>query len=406
LLVSVPLDKMLEIMLARPVLDEGALDTGVAVAETPEETGPVIPDEIAVAPVEAGPVIPEVSVTEVAVEPRSEVTPLTTELRTEVGRIPVAVEDAGAVPVDCGTVTGSEPGTEVAGLEVAVVGAVPTAVVTPETTELKRDETGGRMPLSVGVAEAGAVDPPLPVKESPDVTLSGVPVEVGATVLLEPPRIPDGPKIMPPVLEEGAADDGTVVSLAAAVVGAITVEGAAPVDPTGTCVEAAVLGWTTLDGTPAVDPTGSKMLDKRFPELGACVEAALGAVLGWTTLDGTPAVDPTVGSRMLDNKFPWLVLCPVVLCPVLDPAELAAELELEAVGCNGFVRLPNKFPVDPALLELDPAFVPVVVPVVPGVVSNELNKSDNERELFEVDENDDCCNVEKDEVIASWEVDC
>jgi hypothetical protein len=153
------------------------------------------------------------------------------------------------------------------------------------------------------------------------------------------------------------------------------------------------------------------MLDRRFPELGACVEAGLAAVLGWTTLDGTPAVDPT-GSRRLDNKFPWLVLCPVVLCPatedgdVLDPAELAAELELEAVGCNGFVRLPNKFPVDPALLELDPAFEPVVVPVVPEVVSNELNKSDNERELFEVDENDDCCDDEKDEVIASWEADC
>ena len=84
---------------------------------------------------------------------------------------------------------------------------------------------------------------------------------------------------------------------------------------------------------------------------------------------------------------------------MLDPAELAAGLELEGVGCNGDKRLPNRFPVDPALLELDPAFDPVVVPGVPGVVSNELNRSDNERELF--DENEDCCCDDAAEVITS-----
>lgn len=210
------LEKMLEITLARSVLDDGGA-----------VPGPVIPDEISVTPVEAGPVIPEGSLVVVGVGTRFEVTSLTTELRAEVGRIPVSVEDGGAVPVEAGD-----------------VGAVPTALVTPETTELKRDVTGERMPLSVGVAEAGAVEPPLPEKETPEVTLSGVVVVAGASLVLDPPRIPDGPKRIPPVLEEAGSDDGTVSLglMGLVVVGAITVEGAEPVDPAGICVVAAVLG--------------------------------------------------------------------------------------------------------------------------------------------------------------------
>lgn len=71
---------------------------------------------------------------------------------------------------------------------------------------------------------------------------------------------------------------------------------------------------------------------------------------------------------------------------------LEVVLDVDAVGWRGFTRLPNKSPVVPAALELDP--VPVVEPVDE---SSPLNISDNERFDDEEDENDD------DDVMSSWE---
>ena len=187
--------RMLEIMLARAVVPALVAEVG-DVAEAPAES-PKLP----------GPVTPAVVVAR-----RSEVSPPTSEVK-----IPPPDEDAeAAVPV--GTVTGAVPEALVDPTEsvttgsVAVdVGAVPRAVVTPETTEPRRDVAPGRRPASVEDA-AAAVEPPVPVKETPDVTTSGLEVEAGVAGVVAV-TTPPGPKVMAPLLEAASEIEvGTEVS--------------------------------------------------------------------------------------------------------------------------------------------------------------------------------------------------
>lgn len=134
--------RMLEMMLARAVVP--ALEPEIVdVAEAPAESTPELPD----------PVTPET-----VVGKRSELSPPTSEDRMPLSEADAEAEAAviGAVPDRVGAATellSTEP-------PESIVGALPRAVVTPDTTELRREPTPGRRPESV--AEPAAVDPPVP----------------------------------------------------------------------------------------------------------------------------------------------------------------------------------------------------------------------------------------------------
>lgn len=161
--------RMLEIMLARPVL-AALVAVGLPVGETRVS--------VELTPVEADPVTP------VPDGSKSETTLDTTPpVEAAVGE---AVGVTVSEPVSVGEATGVVVGTR--------------AVVRPETTLLR----AGRRPESVALV--GAVEAPVPEKDRPDATLSAV-VVVGTVVSVGVGvTIPPGPKVTGPVLEGAAAD--------------------------------------------------------------------------------------------------------------------------------------------------------------------------------------------------------
>jgi hypothetical protein len=187
--------RMLGIMLARAVVP------ALVAADKPEATVGETSPPVEPAPELPGPVTPEV------VGRRSEVSPPTSEAKSP--------PSDDAEPVE--TETGVEPEAVMAAPESATVGAdaivvdaVPRAVVTPETTEPRRDVTPGRRPASAELP--AAVEPPLPEKETSDVTPSKLVVATGVAAVVGV-TTPPGPKVMAPLLETPEADVGREVSI-------------------------------------------------------------------------------------------------------------------------------------------------------------------------------------------------
>lgn len=157
-------------------------------------------------------------------------------VRTPVETVPVTpsvdVDDAAA-----GVVVGSKVDTtlvvvgatlDVAALDTTevVVGA---SVVDVGARRVLRTDMMDEIVLTGEVVEDAAVEPPVPVKDTPELTSL---VVVGAEEPVdEPDKTPDGPNVIALLVDDAAAVPTVVVGLLLETVGSIIVEGTDPVEP-------------------------------------------------------------------------------------------------------------------------------------------------------------------------------
>jgi hypothetical protein len=157
-------------------------------------------------------------------------------VRTPVETVPVTpsvdVDDAAAV-----VVVGSKVDTtlvvvgatlDVAALDTTevVVGA---SVVDVGARRVLRTDMMDEIVLTGEVVEDAAVEPPVPVKDTPELTSL---VVVGAEEPVdEPDKTPDGPNVIALLVDDAAAVPTVVVGLLLETVGSIIVEGTDPVEP-------------------------------------------------------------------------------------------------------------------------------------------------------------------------------
>ncbi|KAE8443510.1 hypothetical protein EG329_001822 [Mollisiaceae sp. DMI_Dod_QoI] len=333
------------------------------------------------------------------IEDTSELIPDKIELRRD-GMNPIAV-----VVLEAGSVEPPVPVKEIPDVELAA------AVEPPVPVNETPDETA----LSELEVEVAAVDPPEPVKDTPDVT----PVDVAGSdsvEVLDDPNMPPGPKRI--ALAELDADDVVAGSLLAELAVGVTItEGTVPVDATEE-VEAVdeeatadtllvdetetaeTVGWASVSGADPVD-AAEDTAEETGSEKETVGRITVSGIAADDALESLATAFAVVDGASVESGFTIVVweTITVVTPSVLELEERPSRDE--SVLSKGLpLVVAAELPVPE--LDADPDEDASCVPV-PVIVSK---KSDNELELVDrFVEDEELEELEELELRDSWEVD-